>query len=45
MPDDDFIFVKTKKRGRRNTDTNQKVLIATTSEGWECKISKENAVR
>jgi hypothetical protein len=45
MPNDDFTFVKTKKRGRRNLDTNQKTLIIAGSESGEDKFDKETAIR
>jgi len=45
MPDDDFIYVKTRKRSRRNTDTSQKVLVATSSESHKLKIHKETHIR
>lgn len=44
MPDDDFIYVKTKRR-RRNTETTQKVLVATGSESHKVKINKETGIR
>jgi hypothetical protein len=45
MSVDDFRFVKTKKRGKRNTDTNPKVLLTAASEGHECSINKEIGIR
>jgi hypothetical protein len=45
MPGDDFRFVKTKKRSKRKTDTNQKVLITAATEGHECSINKEIGIR
>jgi hypothetical protein len=45
MPDDDFIYVKTRKRSRRNTDTTEKVLVATSSESHKLKFIKETDIR
>jgi hypothetical protein len=45
MPNDDFIFVKKKKRSRRNLDTNQKALVTAGSESGEGSFNKETAIR
>jgi hypothetical protein len=45
MPDDDFRYVKTKKRGRKNTDITQKVLVAAGAESHKFKINKESSIR